>query len=151
MSFVFSLHCCVHCAVCVLEISPSSAVAGGYSMFLPSSACLNAYAFELKPTSKIGFACSTSPTYLSLVDRPQGFGLHSLGNKHVEYDGFHIHTSLYILGEEVSPPKALHSYLAACKIDKHSALSERNSTKRNPAQTRNGLSNDCLHGEVTLV
>ncbi|KAF5921363.1 hypothetical protein HPG69_019413 [Diceros bicornis minor] len=33
-------------SIALYEISPSSAMAGGYSMFLPSSACLNAYAFE---------------------------------------------------------------------------------------------------------
>lgn len=78
---------CVHCAVCVLEISPSSAVAGGYRMFLHSSACLNAYAFDLKPPSKIGLP-APSPDLFSLLDRLRGAGLHTLGNKHVEYDGF---------------------------------------------------------------
>nr|XP_023421930.1 opioid-binding protein/cell adhesion molecule isoform X2 [Cavia porcellus] len=41
-------------SITLYEISPSSAVAGGYSMFLPSSACLNACAFMFRPTSKTG-------------------------------------------------------------------------------------------------
>nr|XP_012595082.1 opioid-binding protein/cell adhesion molecule isoform X2 [Microcebus murinus] len=45
-------------SITLYEISPSSAVAGGYSMFLPSSACLNACAFEFQPTSKIGLPAS---------------------------------------------------------------------------------------------
>ena len=57
--------------------------------------------------------------------RLQGVGLHSLGSKHVEYDGFHTcayEISLYVSREGLPPRQNKKLLLGGLKRDEYSAI-----------------------------